>query len=156
MITCKFEDGNSALLRHVVVDALVIKNDKILLVKRTKKLLEGGKWALVGGYMDRDENTRQTLVREVHEETGWTVSNIKLFRINDNPDRRNEDRQNVSFVYVCKAVKKTGNADWESDERRWFDLRSIPPPEKMAFDHIDNIRLYLKYLEKSVPLPFIG
>jgi ADP-ribose pyrophosphatase YjhB (NUDIX family) len=56
MIICKFEDGGEAKLRHVVVDTLVLKDNKILLIKRTGKLLEGGKWGLLGGYVERDEN----------------------------------------------------------------------------------------------------
>jgi hypothetical protein len=50
MITCYFEDGNKALLRHTVVDVLVL-NDKneLLMVKRTAKLVEGGKWGIIGG-----------------------------------------------------------------------------------------------------------
>ena len=52
MINCKFEDGNKANLRHVVLDAIILKDDSVLMVKRTKKLKEGGKWGLVGGYLE--------------------------------------------------------------------------------------------------------
>ena len=143
MITCKFENGNAALLRHVVVDALVLKNDEILLVKRSHKLFEGGKWALVGGFVDRDETIQEAARREILEETGYEVDDITLFRIIDSPHRQGEDRQNISFVYFCKTLEKVGEADDESDEQRWFSLSALPPQEQMAFDHFTIIQLYL-------------
>jgi ADP-ribose pyrophosphatase YjhB (NUDIX family) len=142
MIQCTFEDGGQASLRHVTVDTLVLKDGKILLVKRTGRLLEGGKWALVGGFVDRDETTAQAAAREIHEETCWTVKDITLLKINDNPDRPKEDRQNISFVYVCQALEKTGEPDDESDDQQWFALDELPPAEQIAFDHFDNITFY--------------
>jgi 8-oxo-dGTP diphosphatase len=156
MITCVFEDGNKNSLRHVVVDTLVLKDDKILLVKRTGKLLEGGKWSLVGGFVDRDETTAQAATREVMEETGWELTDLVLLRINDNPNRPGEDRQNVCFVYFCTATEKTGKADWESDEQKWFNWNELPSEENIAFDHAESISLYRKYLKDKEPLPFIS
>src|SRR3990167_10491472 len=126
MITCAFENGGKDSLRHVVVDVLVIDGNKILLVKRTGKLLESGKWALPGGFLARDETTKQGAQREVKEETGYEIEIIKLLRVVDNPDRPKEDRQNVSFVYLAKPLEKTGIADKESSEMKWFDLDKLP------------------------------
>lgn len=144
MITCKFEDGNDALLRHVTVDTLVLKDGKILLVKRVSKLLEGGKWGLVGGFVERDETLIEAVEREVKEEIGWKVKDMNLLRIKDKPDRPHEDRQNISFVYTCEAVEKMNKADWESDDQQWFDLSEVPPSDQIAFDHAEDIDLYKK------------
>ena len=52
MIKCIFENGAKARLRHVTVDALIIKDNKILLVKRSSKVaVESGKYSLPGGYL---------------------------------------------------------------------------------------------------------
>lgn len=156
MLTCTFEDGNQAPLRHAVVDALVLKDNQLLLVKRTKKLLEGGKWGLVGGYVDRDENLQQAVAREVEEETGYLVSNITLLTIRDNPDRPKEDRQNISFVFFCHAGDKVSESDWEVDDQQWFDFDDLPPETKIAFDHFKNIQLYKQYTVEKFPLPVLG
>lgn len=153
MIDCIFEDGNRASLRHVVVDTLVLKDSKILLVKRAAKLLEGGKWGIVGGFVDRDETLAEAAAREVMEETGWQVKDITLFRIKDNPNRPGEDRQNVAFVYLATATEKTGEADWESDEQKWFGFDELPPEDQIAFDHAENIKLYQEYLKNPFTLP---
>jgi 8-oxo-dGTP pyrophosphatase MutT (NUDIX family) len=70
-ITCRFNDSVEALLRHVTVATLVLRDDKVLLTKRSPNLDEGGKWCLPGGYMDRDESLDEAAGREVYEETGW-------------------------------------------------------------------------------------
>jgi ADP-ribose pyrophosphatase YjhB (NUDIX family) len=155
MINCTFEDGNKASLRHVVVDTVVTKDDKILLVKRAAKLLEGGKWSLAGGFVDRDETTAQAAAREVMEETGWQVTDLTLLGIKDNPNRRNDDRQNVSFVYFATAAQKTGESDWETDEQKWFSWDELPNDGDIAFDHAENISLYRKYLKDKPALPII-
>lgn len=155
MINCTFENGNKASLRHVVVDVLVIKENNILLVKRVNKLLEGGKWGIVGGFVERDENLKEAVSREIFEETGYTVTDITLLTIRDNPDRPNENRQNISFVFFCTAVEKTGEKDNESSEIKWFNLEEVPNDEELAFDHAQNIKLYLDYKKKDLRLPII-
>ena len=132
-------------MRHVTVDALVFnQKEQILLIKRNMKLSEGGKWALPGGYADRDETLIEGAAREIMEETGWKVKNIELLRIVDSPNRPKEDRQNIAFFYTAEAVEKTGEPDWESDDVKWFDLSYLPTETEMAFDHLENIRFYLE------------
>src|SRR5207249_10187281 len=95
MIHCFFESGTRALLRHVVVHAVVEKNGALLLVRRAAHLMEGGKWGLPGGFLDRDETLSQGVLRELREETGWEGAVASLLRVNSKPDRPHEDRQNV-------------------------------------------------------------
>lgn len=156
MITCTFENGNQNSLRHVTVGCLVIKDGKILLAKRSKGLLEAGKWCLLGGYVNRDETIAQAGEREALEESGWSIGNLRLLRINDNPNRPHEDRQNVDFIYIADALQKTGDKDWESEEVRWFPLDALPPKDQIAFDHLDSIDMYKKYLVAAFPLPVSG
>jgi len=144
MIACTFEDGNEASLRHVVVDTLVIKNKQILLVKRAPHLLNGGKFGLVGGFVDRDETLEEAVRREVLEETGYKVKVERMLRIKDSPNRRGEDRQNISFSFIATALDKVGDADNESTEVTWFDLDQLPPADQFAFDHYEDVMLYLK------------
>jgi len=160
MLTCFFENKGKALLRHVTVNAIVIKNNQILLGKRGlfngKPIPEFGKWGLLGGYLDRDENLTQAVKREVMEESGWGVDGIEFFRINDNPNRPMEDKQNVDMIFIAKATKQVKNSDEEVSKLQWFDLDNLPPKEEIAFDHGDSIALYKKYLAKKFNLPALG
>lgn len=153
MIICKFENHNEAKLRHVVIDSIVLRENSILLVKRSPEISEGGKWGLIGGYMERDENLVESMRREVLEETGYEVDQISFLTVVDTPDRPNEDRQNISVVFVCQAGEKVGQPDWESTEQRWFELDNLPPPTTFAFDHHLMIELYLKDRQKPGVVP---
>ena len=114
MLTCIFENGERASLRHAVVDALVLDKQKILLVKRAKKLLEGGKWALIGGFVGRDENLKQAVAREVMEESGYKVKNITLLTIRDNPNRPKEDRQNIATNPILDSSRWANSGSGKS------------------------------------------
>jgi len=160
MITCAFENGNKASLRHVTVNAIVVKNTQILLGKRGtlngKSILESGKWGLLGGFFGRDESLIEAVKREVMEESGWEINNLKLFKINDSPKRPMEDRQNVDIIFIADAVKQVGVSDEEVSRLQWFDLDKLPAKEEVAFDHGDSLELYKKYLKEKFPLPILG
>lgn len=169
MITCKFESGHAASLRHVTVGAIAVNDKKeVLLVKRAVQH-NFGKYTVPGGFLDRDENTQQATLRELSEETGYTGEIVTLFRINDNPNRPKEDRQNVDFLYIvkitggkAKSLKSTFNAPTknvsvynETSEIKWFSYEQLPSDEDFAFDHRETILLYFQYLEKPFPLPIV-
>lgn len=156
MITCQFEDGGQANLRHCTVDVLLLQDQKILLCKRSPHLSEAGKWCLTGGYLDRDETIAEGAAREVMEESGWQMSDLTFLTIRDNPGRlRDNNRQNITFVLFATATEQTGEADDESVERRWFSFDDLPPRDQIAFDHADNIDLYRRYLQDSLRLPVL-
>lgn len=114
MISCIFESGSKALLRHVVTHAIVEKDGALLLGKRSEHLSEGGKWGLPGGFLDRNETLHQGVLRELREETGWEGEIISLFRINSRPDRPAEDRQNIAVEFIVKPVLQVSLPDQES------------------------------------------
>lgn len=149
MINCTFENGNKASLRHTVVDAIVIRDDKILLIKRAKHITNGGKWAIPGGFVDRDETCEEAAIRELKEETNLTATSTKLFKVNDNPNRRNEDRQNIAFVYAMKAEGELIAQESEVDDIKWFDISDLPKAEDFAFDHLEIIKEYLSHIKAS-------
>lgn len=156
MITCKFESGALAHLRHVVVHAMAEKNGKLLLVKRATSLsLEGGKWSLPGGFLDRDETAEQCALRELKEETGWEGEVGRLLCIKTNPNRPHEDRQNVSFSFVVKPTKQTGSHDHETSAISWVSIDDLPPPEMLAFDHGEMIGYYLKHRASPLTPPIL-
>ena len=155
MITCKFEHGHEASLRHVVMDGILIKDDKVLLIKRAKNLVHGGKFALPGGFLDRDESVEDGVRREVKEETGYEIDKIQLFNICANPDR-GEDRQNVAFIYIVEVGEKRGDPDKEVESMEWYEWNQLPVKENMAFDHHKILELYKKYRNEKFDLPVIS
>ncbi|PIP74843.1 MAG: hypothetical protein CO135_01165 [Candidatus Levybacteria bacterium CG_4_9_14_3_um_filter_35_16] len=149
MLTCFFENGNKALqgLRHVTVGAIAVnEKQQTLLVKRAKNIYTGGKYTIPGGFLDRDENIEQGTLRELKEETGLEGEIISLFKINDNPNRPKEDRQNVDFIYVVRITGGKEKISDETDSVNWFSKENLPTEEEFAFDHRGIILEYLNTL----------
>ena len=76
----------------VSVGALVIKEEKILLVRR-KHNPGKGKWTNPGGYIEQTELIEQSVIREVLEETGVTTKVKSIVMLGDYPGR-------VHHIYI--------------------------------------------------------
>ena len=152
MITCTFENGGTGNLRHVTVNAIVLKDNKVLLGKRGthngKPMTEFGKWGLLGGYLGLNENLIQGVTREVMEESGWEIKDVKFIKIFDEPIRHNDDKQNVNITFSATAVKQVSTHDEEVTELRWFDLNDLPPSDEIAFDHENILKFYYTTFSK--------
>lgn len=158
MIQCIFENGNkTSNLRHVTVGALAInEQNQVLIIKRAKNLINGGKYAVPGGFLDRDETTEEGVLRELLEETGLVGKIVKLFQIIDTPKRPKEDRQNVQFNYIVKVKEGQFNKNSEVEQSKWVSEEDLPGEDDFAFDHRKYIERYFDYLQKSFPLPLIN
>ncbi len=116
-------------MRPATVDALILENEKIMLIKRGSKP-DKGKWALPGGFVDNGESAEEACTREAKEETGLDVEIVGLAGVFSDPGR--DPRGTISIAYLCR--KKGGNVQEgdDADEARWFRLDGLP---ELAFDH---------------------
>ncbi len=126
--------------RYFAVDGLIIKNKKVLLIKRGG-IPFTGYWAIPGGHLDFNETAEEGVAREVKEETNLTVTSIKLFGIYSNPKR--DPRQIVSAIYLVKT-KGTPKAGDDAADFKWFPLGKLPA--NLAFDHKKILSDYIKTL----------
>ena len=152
MLSCYFEDGDKAELRHLAVDGLVVRDNAILLVRRAQRLLDGGKWAIPGGFMNRDETTQAGALREVLEETGWKCIIKSFFGVADGSNR-GDDRQNVSLFFLLEPIEEVQKPDTEVSETKWFSLTELPKQEEVAFDHLQVILAYNEFVSGKRELP---
>lgn len=121
----------------LTVDAAIILNGKIVLIKRKNQPYQG-KFALPGGFVEIGETTKEAIVREAYEETGLSIEIIKLLGVYSGPLR--DPRGHV--VSVCYLASGEGNPEAGSDAEAigLFDITNLP---QMAFDHniiLDNAR----------------
>ena len=129
MIKCTFENGNNALrgLRHVTVGTIAVNDGhEVLLVRRARNMHNGGKFTIPGGLLDRDEDIAQGTLRELKEESGYDGEIVSLFRVNDNPNRPKEDRQNVDFIYIIKVVGGAPMINEEVTSILWYSKDKLP------------------------------
>jgi len=58
----------------LTVKAVIVNSqNEILLLKRSNKILNPGKWDLPGGTLEKAETLEEALTREIQEETGLKI-----------------------------------------------------------------------------------
>ena len=119
----------------IAVDAVIIRNGEIFLVKRNNEP-HRGKWALPGGRAGMDELLKEAVRREVKEETGFEVEVGNLVGVYDSIDRDPRGR-NIAVAYLCEASGEAIESNDEIQETGWFPLDGLP---ELAFDHADIVR----------------
>ena len=149
MIRCTFENGNEALLRHVTMGGFCVHESRVLLIRRSEGLLDGGKIGPPGGYLERDETVEEGIVREVLEETGYQCSNPTLIAIKSDPSRSGAMRQDVELLFLLELGDGGKTRDGEASELLWVDLETPPTPDEFAFDHAENFQLLLDHLSQQ-------
>ena len=112
------------------------KENRVLLQKRTYPQKN---WGLPGGIMDMGETIEETGIREVFEETGLRVSNLKLVNVYSGEDfymkLPNEDEfYLVNAVYATRDYEGELQVDnEEGTELKFFPIDALP--EYMVKSH---------------------
>lgn len=148
------------------VDAVVLRDDEILLVRRDPDApVEPGAWALPGGFVATSaprggawgpatESDEDACVRELREETGLVVDAGALVRLGvfegGGRDPRDGDRSwsrttVFSVALEGDAARAAIAGGDDADDARWFSLSSLPA--RVAFDHRAIIAAALRALK---------
>ncbi|MDQ7798841.1 MAG: NUDIX hydrolase [Candidatus Edwardsbacteria bacterium] len=126
----RFLDGSIIEKYHVVsfdngAVGVVVENDKdeILLIESYRYIPQSIGWEIPAGGMDDNESILDTAVREVHEETGYSIANCQHI-YSYNPSNGSSDQ--VFHVVQAKAVNCVGKFDTnEVKSIKWFSKIEI-------------------------------
>ena len=121
--------------RGISVDALVIQNNKILLMKRGVEP-DKGKWGTPGGYVGWNESADAAVKRELKEETGLIAKKITFFKVYSSPIRH--PKQVITILYKIDVENTQIKYGDDAIDAKWFTVDKLPSP--LAFDHEKNIR----------------
>jgi 8-oxo-dGTP pyrophosphatase MutT (NUDIX family) len=91
---------NNEIEKHFTASALIIDDDKVLLVYH-KKL---GVWLYPGGHIEKNETPEQTVIREVKEETGLDVEIVGEKDNNLSDDDADVSVVHNPYVILCELV----------------------------------------------------
>jgi 8-oxo-dGTP diphosphatase len=140
----------------VAVDCIIFgfdgENLKALLIKRGFEP-EKGKWSLMGGFVDKDENADEAAARILNQLTG--MSNVymeQLYTFSD-VDRDPAGRV-MSIAYFALINIKDYNEQLQQEhEAKWFPLSKIP---NLIFDHRKMVLKAKEMLRQKVANHPIG
>ncbi len=114
----------------VVLDA----HRRVLLVRRRIPPYLGD-WALPAGYQEIDEDPRETVRREILEETGLAIEVTRLFDVVFMPDDPRKPANEI--VYLCRVLSGELRAGSDAAEVGWFALDAMP--ENVGFHNAPRI-----------------
>jgi len=109
------------------IGAVIVHDGKILLVKRGSEPGKG-KWSIPGGLVELGETVKETVVREVKEETGLDVDVRNLIDVVDNLETDGKGKLRYHFIIIdFLASLKQGSLKAESDivEAKWVPLTRV-------------------------------
>jgi len=119
------------------------KNETLLLKRSSKTRNEAGFWSKPGGGVEFGEKIEDTLKREVKEELGVDIGEIRFLSFTDSI-MKDDGQHWISLNYCAKIIKgEPKNLEpHKHDEIKWFKLDNLP--ENVNEYTMDAIRDYIK------------
>jgi 8-oxo-dGTP diphosphatase len=117
--------------------AIILNNQKhILVLQRSEKSGNGGKWSLPGGGLEINEDPLESIEREIIEETELKVENLEPVR------SRTYIKDNNSVLilgYECKTSSDSVVLNWEHDSFKW-----LTKDEAVKLDLTEDGRFFIE------------
>ena len=105
---------------------LLLRDERILLLRRRNTDYEDGKYSVVAGHMEDGETAREAICREAHEEAGieLTPDDLEFAHVVHRADRG----QRVGFFFSARRWRgEPRNMEpHKAGDFRWFPLDALP------------------------------
>lgn len=112
----------------VGVGALIIKDDSVLLGKR-KNAHGEGMWAPPGGHLEFGEEFTDCVLREVAEEVGLTVRNVRFGTVTNNIFSEEQKHYVTIMMLADYAAGEPQVLEPDKcEEWQWFPWKQLPAP----------------------------
>ncbi|MFC2142968.1 NUDIX domain-containing protein [Candidatus Aenigmatarchaeota archaeon] len=106
---------------------ILIKDDKILLLRRYNTGYEDGNYSVVAGHLDGDETVMKAMKREAKEEAGIDIENLEIVHV---MHRKSDDVSNERIDFFIRADEWIGEIKNmepnRCDDLKWFDINELP------------------------------
>lgn len=108
------------------VHLFLIKENRILLLRRFNTGYEDGNYSVPAGHIEADETATNAMIREIQEEIGIEIFSNKLNMIH--VMHRKAEHERIDFFF--ESTEFTGIPQImepnKCDDLQWFDLDNLP------------------------------
>jgi len=114
-----------AFKQIMVPAAIIVKDRKMFFtLRRDTRPAFNNKWEFPGGGVENGEDVTASLIREVKEETGFTIEPLELLQNIWTKTEHKYNYQVFLVIYVCKIKSgKIKIADNETADYGWFTMK---------------------------------
>jgi 8-oxo-dGTP diphosphatase len=120
--------NNSEQKPRVGVGVMIMKNGKVLLTKRHGSHGEG-EYSFPGGHLEYMESFEDCAVREVREECGIEIKNIKFQYVTNVTKYAPKHYVHIGLTAEWKSGEpKIMEPNKVSEDWKWYDLDKLPEP----------------------------
>ncbi len=129
----------------------IIENDKgqILVSQRLDpKIYEAHlKWDVPGGTNEFGESLKETLMREIKEETGLNVNILKLLPDCVSKEWKHEDylQHTLVFCYHCKLI----NGELHLNDHKIKELKWVSPKDAYKLELLPTTKIFIELFNKE-------
>ena len=112
----------------VGVGAVIVDGGRVLLVRRATDPLKG-EWSVPGGMVELGERLRDSVRREVLEETGLVVEPGEVLDVFDSIFTDGQGRTQYHYVlvdYLCRRISGAATAGTDVSDVRWVRENDLP------------------------------
>jgi 8-oxo-dGTP diphosphatase len=122
----------------------LIRNGKILLLRRFQTGYEDGKYSVPAGHVEDNESLMNSTCREIREEAGLILTSADLKLVHVMHRKSNDIRMDFFFTTDKKGLRPKNTEPHKADDVRWFPLTKLPK------NTIPYIRTAIKNYRKHI------
>lgn len=111
--------ARSIQVKFTVSAAAVVTDDKGRVLLLNHILRPDSGWGIPGGFVDRGEQPEATLRREVREETGIELEDVRMHRV------RTLGRH-IEVIFTARGIGEARVMSREITELAWFEIDAMP------------------------------
>jgi len=121
---------------------LILPGSTVIIVNTEKEILlqqrECGNWGLPGGLMDLGESFEEVACREVLEETGLVIHDLKMLGVYSGKEyyskvANGDEFYSVTAVFITKSVSGDLTINHESQALAYFSPYNLPENLKSEY-----------------------
>lgn len=124
------------------IHLLLIREGKILLLRRFNTGYEDGNYSVIAGHLDGNEEIKAAMIREAYEEAGIKLREQDLEVVGVMHRRASNERIDFFLTATAWSGEITNNEPDKCDQLDWFDINRLPqnviPYVRKAIDNTVN------------------